>query len=125
MLVYNSHMGNVHLVDSSIGRHHMKLRSKQWDLRLFLHLIDSVIINSWILYRRTLIEKGVTGTPMNQKKFRTDLAQTLCQTGPKQKKRGRPSNSDPIEGKRLRQKGSSLPPKDVRLDPFIHWPVWN
>lgn len=70
--VYNSHMGNVDLLDSNIGRHHIKMRSKRWYMRLFFHLVDMTVINSWILYRRMLIETGATDTPMNQKKFRID-----------------------------------------------------
>ena len=85
----------------------------------------SMVINSWILYRRMLLETGSTDTPMNQKKFRTELAQTLCQIGPEPRKRGRPSSWHPIESKRVRVKTSSLPPKDVRLDPVNHWPIWN
>lgn len=123
--VYNSHMGNVDLLDSNIGRHHIKIRSKRWYLRIFFHLLDTMVINSWILYRRMLRQTGSTDTPMNQKKFRTELAQTLCQVGPEPRKRGRPSSLDPIESKRVRVKGSSLPPKDVRLDPVNHWPKWN
>ncbi|XP_049772936.1 piggyBac transposable element-derived protein 1-like [Schistocerca cancellata] len=76
--VYNSHMGNVDLLDSNIGRCHIKIRSKRWYLRLFFHLIDIIVINSWILYRRVLMEKTAANMPMNQKKFRTELAQTLC-----------------------------------------------
>ena len=123
--VYNSHMGNVDLLDSNIGRHHIKIRSKRWYIRLFFHLLDTMVINSWILYRRMLLETGSTDKPMNQKKFRIELAQTLCQIGQEARKRGRPSSLDAIENKRLHVKGSSLPPKDVRLDPVNHWPIWN
>lgn len=69
------------------------------DMRLFFHLIFTIVINLWILYQR--IEIGVTGMPMNHKKFRIDLSQITCQTSAEQMKRSRLSNSDPIESKKL------------------------
>ncbi|GBO31796.1 PiggyBac transposable element-derived protein 2, partial [Araneus ventricosus] len=123
--VYNSHMGNVDLLDSNIGRHHIKVRSKRWYMRLFFHLVDTIVINAWILYRRMLKETDRTDPSMTQKMFRIILAETLCRIGPELKERGRPSTSDPIETKRIKHKGYSLPRKDVTLDPFNHWPIWN
>ncbi|GBM81934.1 Chimeric ERCC6-PGBD3 protein [Araneus ventricosus] len=112
--VYNSHMGNVDLLDSNIGRHHIKVRSKRWYMRLFFHLVDTIVINAWILYRRMLKETDRTDPSMTQKMFRTILAETLCRVGPELKRRGRPSTSDPIKTKRIKHKGSSLPTREIR-----------
>lgn len=85
---------------------------------LFFYLIDTIVTNSW-----RLIEIGVTETTMNQKKFRADFVLTLCEAVPEVKKRDRPSNSEAIESKRLKR--SLLPPKNLRLDCFNYWLVWN
>lgn len=106
--VYNTHIGNVDLLDKNIGRHHIKVRSKGWCLRLVFNLIDTIAVNSWILFRTTLDEIGVTDTPISQNKFRTDLTTTLCQAVPEQKKRCRPRISDAIESKIFRDRDSSL-----------------
>lgn len=93
--VYNRHMGNVDLLDSNIGRFHIKMKSKKWYFRIFYHLVDLVVVNAWILHRQMCAQKGENA--MNQKAFRLDLAQTLCKLGPQTVRRGRPRSSDPIE----------------------------
>lgn len=49
---YNKHMGGVDLMDSFLGRNHITLRSKKWYLRIFFHLFDLAVINSWIIYKK-------------------------------------------------------------------------
>lgn len=45
--VYNKHMGGVDLLDSLLGRHKIKMRSRKWYMRLFYHLLDMTVVNSW------------------------------------------------------------------------------
>ncbi|XP_053964729.1 piggyBac transposable element-derived protein 3-like isoform X1 [Anastrepha ludens] len=52
VLEYNKHMGGVDLMDSFLGRFHIPLRSKKWYLRIFFHLLDLTVINSWIIYKK-------------------------------------------------------------------------
>lgn len=46
---YNMHMGGVDLMDSFLGRYRVRVKSRKWYLRLFYHLLDLAVINSWIL----------------------------------------------------------------------------
>ncbi|XP_050065754.1 piggyBac transposable element-derived protein 2-like, partial [Aphis gossypii] len=49
---YNKHMGGVDLLDSHIGRYKIRFRSRKWYMRLFYHLIDLSVVNSWLLFKR-------------------------------------------------------------------------
>lgn len=56
---YNRHMGGVDLLDSHIGRYKIKIKSRKWYIRLFYHLLDMTVVNSWILYKRVCEVKGI------------------------------------------------------------------
>lgn len=49
---YNRHMGGVDLIDSIMGRYKILTRSNRWQIRMFYHLLDLTMANSWLLYRR-------------------------------------------------------------------------
>ncbi|XP_046674573.1 piggyBac transposable element-derived protein 3-like [Homalodisca vitripennis] len=63
--VYNKHMGGVDLMDSHIGRHHIRLRSRKWYFRMFYHMVDMAVVNAWILHSTLSETRGMT-----QKEFR-------------------------------------------------------
>lgn len=82
-------MGGVDLLDGLIGRYKIRMRSKKWYMRLFYHLVDIAIINSWLLYRRVNRSRSEKSLPLA--KFRADIANCLCNVGiPSSSKRGRP-----------------------------------
>ncbi|XP_046666750.1 piggyBac transposable element-derived protein 3-like [Homalodisca vitripennis] len=119
--VYNKHMGGVDLMDSHIGRHHIRLRSRKWYFRMFYHMVDMAVVNAWILHSTLSETKGMT-----QKEFRTDLGVTLCKIGSvNTPKRGRPSNDSPSCLKKRTLTAISRPPKDVIRDKTNHWPIWD
>lgn len=55
--VYNRHMGGVDLLDGLLGRHKIKMRSRKWYMRVFHHLLDVTIVNSWLLHKRIQKQK--------------------------------------------------------------------
>lgn len=120
--VYNKHMGGVDLMDANIGRHHIRIKSKKWYFRLFYHLLDMAVINSWILYC------AVSGNSITQKAYRVDLATTMCKLGVLDtQKRGRPSSSprEQLQAKRMKASMAIRPPIDVKKDKTDHWPIWD
>lgn len=123
---YNRHMGGVDLLDGLIGRYKIQMRTKKWYLRLFYHLVDMTIINSWLLYRKISTQRGEKYLPLA--KFRAELAYCLCKQGQTStSKRGRPSDVEKnIQTKKSRSATTSyVPPKDVRQDSYNHWPTYN
>lgn len=65
------HMGGVDFLDSLIGRYKIHLRTKKWYMRIFYHLIDMTLVNSWILYRQCL--KGIGEPFLSLADFRLDI----------------------------------------------------
>ncbi|CAK1578837.1 unnamed protein product [Parnassius mnemosyne] len=49
---YNMHMGGVDLMDSFLGRNRIRMKSRKWYMRIFYHLLDLTVINSWVLYKK-------------------------------------------------------------------------
>lgn len=57
---YNKHMiKGVDLMDSFLGRFHIPMKSKKWYLRIFFHLLDLSVINSWILYKKNAVHRNI------------------------------------------------------------------
>ena len=112
-------------MDSHLGRYKIRIKSRKWYIRIFYHLLDLTIINSWILYRKVMARRGIpTKDIMNLANFRSELADTLCKYSTPIP-RGRPSLSSLLEQQpppKLR-KGKPcqvLPPRDVILDGVGH-----
>lgn len=119
---YNKHMGGVDLTDSLIGRYRIKMKSRKWYIRIFYHLIDITVVNSWILYKKVCLVREET--PMSLCDFRINLGESLCKSGISlQKTRGRPSSSPSLEIKR-KYINSHIPSFDVRKDEISHWPAY-
>lgn len=88
---YNAHMGGVDAMDSYIGRYKIKIRTKKWYMRLFNHVVDMALVNSWLLYRRTTAKNA-----MSQADFCFEIAECLCKSENVTRKRGRPTD-DSVE----------------------------
>lgn len=116
-------MGGVDTLDSMLGRYKIAMRSKKWYFRLFYHLLDLSIINSWLLYRRCCHEGEKKNLSLAE--FRIQLGLSLCKYGTSiTPTRGRPrSDIQPeIEAKKFKGPAAVAPPQDVRLDQLAHWP---
>ncbi|XP_046987167.1 piggyBac transposable element-derived protein 2-like [Schistocerca americana] len=123
--LYNKHMGGVDLLDSIMGRHKILVKSRKWYIRLFYHLLDMGVVNSWLLYRRVAETKGIKRT-MKLSEFRMEIAPCLCRSGHTSAKRGRPSNEleNQIQAKKTKGPTAHVPPQDVRLDEVGHLPSY-
>lgn len=49
---YNMHMGGVDLMVSFLERNRIRIKSRKWSMRIFYHLLDLTVINSWVLYKK-------------------------------------------------------------------------
>jgi len=116
---YNRHMGGVDLLDSHIGRYKIKIKSRKWYIRLFYHLLDMTVVNSWILYKRVCEVKGQV-SQYTLAGWRKDLAYTLSKFGELRPTKGRRSNSLELKIKSTRPQ-SFRPTKDIRTDMISHW----
>jgi len=125
--IYNKHMGGVDLLDANIGRYKISIKSRKWYMRLFYHLIDITVTNSWILQKRIYESKGQK-YQSSLADFREELAVSLCQMGELvSPKRGRPLKEDKLGNitDKKRQRNVNTTPIDVRFDGFQHMPEWS
>ncbi|XP_054259612.1 piggyBac transposable element-derived protein 2-like [Macrosteles quadrilineatus] len=124
---YNQHMGGVDKINSIIGRYKIRMKTRKWYLRLFYHLLDVTMCNSWLLYQRVCRDRGdINIMPLAE--FRESVAITMCRLGSNiTPKRGRPSTELDVAllTKSKKPHVSALPPKEVRKDQTGHWPIWN
>lgn len=122
-------MGGVDLLDSLLGLYRIRTRSKKWYHRLFFHMVDVVICNSGLLYRRILKhhhrDQPESFGEMSLLQFKTELAQVLTTIGTnteEAKKRGRPSNT-PQEPQHIKRRcKEASPARETRKDGTGHWP---
>lgn len=97
-------MGGVDLLDGLLGRHKIIMRSRKWYMRVFHHLLDVTIVNSWLLHKRIQKQKQDKNV-MSLEHFREQLGLFLCKTDTKI--------------------GQHAPLKEVRTDRTDHWSVEN
>ena len=75
---YNAFMGSIDAFDSYIALYRTKLKStKKYYLKLYFHMLDMMVINSWLLYRR---EELHSGTPRKSLMKLWDLKYQTAQT---------------------------------------------
>ncbi|CAK1591763.1 unnamed protein product [Parnassius mnemosyne] len=120
---YNAHMGGVDLMDSFLGRYHIKVKSRKWYMRIFYHLLDLSVINSWILYKKVSAKKNLNPKQvLNLAEFRAELADALCKYGEHVvPSRGRPSRNFSEEPAPKRKNIQQvMPSRDVRYDGVDH-----
>lgn len=124
--VYNNYMGGVDLLDSLLGLYRIQLRTKKWYKKIFFHMVDMCVVNSWILWRKK------SGEYMPLFDFKLAIAEHFCKAG-KAKKRGRPTTtpsnpSTPTTSKDCtpskKRKMQDFPLNSVRADGIGHFPKW-
>jgi len=119
IIEYNRFMGGVDLLDSLIGRYKVRMRSRKWYMRIFYHLIDTTVVNSWLLYKRTQSELGKP-SKYTLVDWRKSLAYTLTRIGFVQTTRGRPSLESNLK-KKNRSRPTPRPTQDIRTDNIGHY----
>lgn len=55
---YNAFMGGVDLHDMQVELYRTDIRAKRFYLRIVFHLIDTCVVNTWLLYRRHCVQKN-------------------------------------------------------------------
>ena len=121
---YNASMGGVDLLDSLIALYRTTIRSKKCYHRIFFHLFDMAVVQSWLTY------KVSTGLPsreaMSLLQFKQRIATCLTKQGKQIRgKRGRPSLEVEtlLVKKKSRGPSQAVPEMEVRTDNVAHFPI--
>lgn len=72
---YNKYMGGVDLSDALIKFYTVDRKTSRWYMKLFFHLIDIAVVNSFILQKE--MAEAKRETPLTQKRFRIQLIEAL------------------------------------------------
>lgn len=129
--IYNECMGGVDLMDMLVALYRIHVRSKKWYRRLFFHLLDVVVVNCWLLYRRDATAANVPCKhQMTLLTFKADIACTLRQQGkvstPSRKRPLGPSKvENELQAKKRRGPSAPVPCKEIRLDTTDHLPMFS
>ena len=125
---YNTFMGGVDTLDAYLAYYRIHIRSKKYYLRLFFHLLDLAVVNSWLLYRRDCNSLAIPRQKQkDQLAFKLALANHLCKHEKRiaGEKKGRPSFNVQLEYSSKKKRGSAtpIPDIDIRRDQIGHMPV--
>lgn len=86
---YNAYMGGVDRFDQLLSSYSISWKSRRWWVKLFYYVLDSAVVNSFILYSETMKLSSTKGTkPMSHLNFRNMLANELIDNYCSKKTRG-------------------------------------
>ena len=72
---YTMHMRGVDLFDQKASYYSTLLSSKRWYIKIFYHLLDIAVINSYILYQKTMLK--AQKKPLSHIEYRKEVARGL------------------------------------------------
>ncbi|XP_018015118.1 piggyBac transposable element-derived protein 3 [Hyalella azteca] len=120
---YNKSMGGVALADQLISLYRIPIRPKKYYMRLVFHMIDMVVVNSWLLYRRDASSLNLPRKDiLSLASFKLLIAFDLMKAGKvcNGKKRGKPSLTP--DSSNARKKSCYRPSDSTRTDGIGHLP---
>lgn len=121
---YNKHMGGVDIFDQMMEFHRISIKSKEWTVKVYQHLIDFATVNSWLEYRldceRNRIAKNKILKFLD---FKLDIANSLIDSIANVQEEQPLSEEETEEPPTKISKSTPLPSTVKRFDGFQHWPV--
>ncbi|XP_017795699.1 PREDICTED: piggyBac transposable element-derived protein 3-like [Habropoda laboriosa] len=104
---YNKFMGGIDKLDWNVNKYRIKIRGKKWYFPIFTSIIDTTVVNAYVLYCHA-------NKVMPLLEFRRNIARAYLQRASPSnpKNRGRPS---------LQKQASKRVPESVRTDPIGHY----
>ena len=107
--MYNSTMGGVDRADQNIAAYRVMMRTKKWWWPLFAYVIDAMMQNAWILYRKT---PSYQEHQLDLLAFRREVVHAYFRRYAQPAKMGRPGRPQPL---------SRRVPLEVRQDNSGHY----
>lgn len=114
---YNRFMGGVDIMDRMIAHYPHGFKNRKWYLRIFFHFLNISIINSWILFKKSIDPN----LPLVQ--FKASLVWTLLQLGKETPRRGRKSDSLTQQPPKKKPTRVMSTPAEIRYDNNNHYPL--
>lgn len=122
---YNETMGGVDLADQLIEYYRIPTRFSKWYIKLFVHFLNLIAVNSWLVYRRHAQQLQLS-KQMTLFEFILDVSDALRRSGKTDtRKRGRPASSPGEPSKKTGRPANPRPSIDTRYDQIGHWPEFQ
>ncbi|XP_055389991.1 piggyBac transposable element-derived protein 3-like [Condylostylus longicornis] len=122
ILDYNENMNGVDICDQMMEYYRIKIKTKKWPVKVFFHLLDLAILNSWTEYRKDARRLKI---PKKQVKdflqFKIEIGEVMCKSIKILEAPEASCSKIPAEyyGSKYRPRNA---PEDIRFDRFDHWP---
>ena len=123
---YNKFMGGIDSFDSYIALYRTKTKATtKFYLKIYFHIVDMMVINSWLLYRLKSTTMGISKIQnlMPLWDFNNSIAQTLCQNFANIKRPRFSEVSHDVLIKKKKGPTAVLPTDYVRRDGKDHLPL--
>ena len=112
---------SVDKMDALLSLYRTCIRSKKYYMKFYFHFMDLCAINAWLIYRRDCSDCNIPKKKvLSLFEFKLDLAELLCWSG----KRGRKRLSDSLVVPRKISK-QVRPNDDIKKDKYNHWPEFG
>lgn len=122
---YNKLMGGVDICDQLMECYRTWIKTKKWTLKTIIHLLDLVLVNSWLLYREEL-KKTANKKPLDLLNFRLEVGEALTTTPERKRKSPEDLNQEKCEHTQNKQyKPVNLPVTDRRYDGYDHLAIFD
>ncbi|KAG8266294.1 hypothetical protein J6590_075466 [Homalodisca vitripennis] len=98
------------------------VQNKKWTLKVILHFLDFVVVNSWLQYRGDCHKRKMPRKKINNLlKFRLDLSKALISCPSNEKEVVVQPEEEPFP--KHQNWRTAVPATDKRHDRLNHWPV--
>lgn len=121
---YNKHMGGVDIFDQMMEYHRIFIKSKDWTVKVYQHLIDFATVNSWLEYRLDCENNRIAKNKILKfLDFKLDIANSLIDSIANVQEEQLVSDGETEEPPTKIAKKVPLPSTLKRFDGFQHWPI--
>lgn len=121
---YNKYMGGVDRFDQLLETYNLSWKSRRWWMRIFFYFLDASIVNSYVIYKETLLLSSPHSKPISHLAFRSKLASNMIGYFSSRQKPGvSPSVYGQARKKDKRARTSSVPNRTKFSNLGEHLPI--
>ncbi|XP_037929963.1 piggyBac transposable element-derived protein 3-like [Teleopsis dalmanni] len=127
---YNNSMGDVDLADRLISYYRIAIRTKKWPVKVFWHMVDLIITNCWVMYKKDKFACGVCKKEiMDLLEFKLNIGECFAACAESKRRtydqaftESSSSDKDLLVRKKTKTP-NPLPPEDVCRTENRHLPI--
>lgn len=118
---YNKFMGGVDLFDQYLASYSISWKSRKWWMKIFMYLLDSAIVNAYIVYKTSMAAERKKA--MSHLQFRSILANELIGDFSCRKPRGAPTTTSKNKMRKIGGRSISTNNITRKTNVGVHLPI--